>query len=191
AESVLVGPDNGLLLPAAGALGGVVAAYQLSAPEFRLPQVTATFHGRDIFAPAAAHLTLGVPPESFGAAVTDLVRLPEPVNEATPAGLRTEVMSVDHFGNVALAARPQDLGVDHGTQVVLHLPGADLTVPLLRTFTEAPPGASLLLTDSSGHLALARNGGSAARTYNLTPGTVFSLVTTRGFAGGHRIAAGA
>ncbi|MGH3495217.1 MAG: SAM hydrolase/SAM-dependent halogenase family protein [Sciscionella sp.] len=175
AESVLVGPDNGLLLPAAEALGGVVAAYQLTAPEFRLPEVAATFHGRDIFAPAAAHLTLGVPPEAFGGAITDLVRLPDPVNETTEEGLRTEVIDVDHFGNVALAASARELGMDHGTQVVLHIAGADLTVPFLRTFTDAPPGEPLLLTDSAGHLALALNGGSAAAHYHIAPGTPLLL----------------
>src|SRR4051812_37274190 len=65
-ESVLVGPDNGLLLPAAAALGGAKGAYELTAEEYRLPTVSHTFHGRDVFAPAAGHLTLGVPPAGFG-----------------------------------------------------------------------------------------------------------------------------
>jgi hypothetical protein len=72
ARGVLVGPDNGLLLPAADALGGVTAAYELADPAYRLGEVSATFHGRDVFAPAAAHLCLGLDPARLGPPVADL-----------------------------------------------------------------------------------------------------------------------
>ncbi len=79
-EGVLVGPDNGLLVPAAGALGGIQGVYELASEEYRLPTVSHTFHGRDIFAPAAAYLTLGVEPADFGPEIdpATLVQLPEP-----------------------------------------------------------------------------------------------------------------
>jgi S-adenosylmethionine hydrolase len=108
---VLVGPDNGLLLPAADALGGVTAAYELAEREFWLPDVSRTFHGRDVFAPVAAHLANGVEPSALGPPVAagDLVRLPEPVVTARPGELTAEVLTIDQFGNVQLAATASDL----------------------------------------------------------------------------------
>jgi S-adenosyl-L-methionine hydrolase (adenosine-forming) len=108
---VLVGPDNGLLLPAAGALGGITAAYELAEREFWLPGVSRTFHGRDVFAPVVAHLANGVDPPALGPAVAagDLVRLPEPAVTARPGELTAEVLTIDGFGNVQLAATASDL----------------------------------------------------------------------------------
>ena len=95
ARGVLVGPDNGLLLPAADALGGMTAAYELVDPAYRLAEVSATFHGRDVFAPAAAHLCLGLDPARLGPPVADPVRLPEPTVHIGPGEVRAEVLSVD------------------------------------------------------------------------------------------------
>ncbi|HXQ95619.1 MAG TPA: SAM-dependent chlorinase/fluorinase [Candidatus Acidoferrales bacterium] len=108
---VLVGPDNGLLLPAADRLGGVVAAHVLEAAEFRLPEVSASFHGRDVFAPAGAHLALGVPLEAFGRPLdpSGLVRLRLPEPNVMPGALVTAVIYVDSFGNVKLAGERPDL----------------------------------------------------------------------------------
>ena len=113
-NAMLIGPDNGLLIPAAEALGGVVAAYELVTPAYRLPVVSATFHGRDVFAPAAAHLAHGVPPDALGPAVdpTSLVTLPAPVCQMDDDRIRVEVLTVDHFGNVALAAGAAELAAD-------------------------------------------------------------------------------
>ncbi len=108
---VLVGPDNGLLPPAAERLGGAVAAHVLAAAAYRLPTVSGSFHGRDIFAPAGAHLARGVPIEALGPSlpVSDLVRLPIPAPRATAAGLETSVVYVDTFGNVKWTALASDL----------------------------------------------------------------------------------
>lgn len=165
---VLVGPDNGLLPPAADALGGVDAAFELAAPEYRLPQVSATFHGRDIFAPAAAHLALGVAPKRFGAPVRDLVRLPEPLAEVDAGVLRTEVLGSDHFGNLQVAAGPEQLaalGVAAGQRVRWCRDGAEWTVPVGRTFADVPAGEAVLIVDSAGLVSLAVNGGSALRRF--------------------------
>lgn len=164
-QGLLVGPDNGLLIPAAEALGGVVAAYELTAPAYRLPAVSATFHGRDVFAPAAAHLTLGVTPPEFGPPVTDLVRLPEPVVRARPGELVSEVLVVDRFGNVQLAATSADLRAA-GIEGRAAVEGMD--VPLGRTFGDVRAGEALLYPDSGGRLALAINGGSAAAALEIS-----------------------
>jgi hypothetical protein len=173
ARGLLVGPDNGVLLPAADELGGVEAAYELAEPSLRLPVTSATFHGRDIFAPAAAHLALGVPPSSFGDAVGELVRLPEPLVAVFPGKLVSEVLTVDHFGNVQLAATPADLELSGlrgaGGRVSVHSARVAVTVVLGRTFADAESGASVLYTDSAGRLAVAINGGSAAAVLDLGP----------------------
>jgi S-adenosylmethionine hydrolase len=162
-HGLLVGPDNGLLLPAAEALGGVRAAYELVEAEYRLPVVSATFHGRDVFSPAAAHLALGVAPEAFGPPVTDLVRLPDPVVTVLPGKLVTEVLGVDHFGNVQFAARGTDLAAASITgPAFVHCGPKTLRATVGRTFGDVPTGAAVLYGDSADRLALAVNGGSAS-----------------------------
>src|SRR5215475_6774739 len=104
--SVLVGPDNGLLLPAADKLGGPGAAYELENAKYWQPTVSATFHGRDVFAPVAAHLCTGVEPSALGPAlpVDSLVRPAIPLVAVGVARIEAEVQAVDGFGNAQLAA---------------------------------------------------------------------------------------
>lgn len=175
ATGVLVGPDNGLLLPAAEALGGAQHAVELSAPEFRMHPVSATFHGRDIFAPAAAHLAVGVRPGEFGDAVPleDLVRLPEPAPSVRPGSIVTGVATVDHFGNVQLAAPAsslRDAGLVVGAQVRIQHGQQQFTGVVGRTFADVNEGELVVLSDSAGLVAIALNGGSAAHRLGLTPG---------------------
>jgi S-adenosylmethionine hydrolase len=170
ARGVLVGPDNGLLLPAADALGGVRTAYELADPAYRLAEVSATFHGRDVFAPAAAHLCLGVDPARLGPPVDDLVRLPEPTVHIGPDEIRAEVLSVDGFGNVQLAAT--GLGGLAGPVLVL---GQPATVG--RTFADVPAGQLVVLADSAGYVAVAVNRGNAAVRLGVGPGDVVEIRT--------------
>lgn len=167
-DGVLVGPDNGLLLPAAAALGGIESAYELLAEEYRLPTVSHTFHGRDIFAPAAAHLTLGVAPADFGPEVdpSTLVTLPDPKVTIASQKLTSDVLSVDHFGNIQLAATVRDI-----IATGLLLPGASVRVrvgmhaveaTIGRTFDDVEPGEALVFVDSAGHVAIAVNQGFAS-----------------------------
>lgn len=165
ANGLLVGPDNGLLLPAADVLGGVVAAYELREPRYRLPEVSMTFHGRDIFAPAAAHLANGVAPAEFGPAVTDLVRLPSPHSAVVDGRLSSEIVGADRFGNLQLAAGPADLaalGAQQGDTVRVQLRRSVVDGQLGATFSDVPAGSLLVHVDSSGQVAVAVNGGSAA-----------------------------
>ncbi|MFF5171098.1 S-adenosyl-l-methionine hydroxide adenosyltransferase family protein [Micromonospora sp. NPDC000089] len=170
---LLVGPDNGLLLPAAAALGGVTAAVELTNPDWLAPTVSRTFHGRDVFAPVASRLALGAPAAQAGPAVDPaaLVELPPPVLRGEADGFTAEVLTVDHFGNVQLAAgadllagQPETATVDGRPAVV----GA--------TFADVPAGALVLLVDSADRLAVAVNGGRAADLLGVAPG---DLVTVR------------
>src|SRR3989441_7240274 len=101
---VYVGPDNGLLIPAAEKLGGIAEAYELANPQYALESVSRTFHGRDLFSPAAAHLALGVDPSELGPPLDPeaLARLDLPEPEVGANRIRATVLYVDGFGNVAL-----------------------------------------------------------------------------------------
>lgn len=176
-HSLLVGPDNGLLLWAADALGGVHAAVELANPMWFAARVSRTFHGRDVFVPAAARLATGAALHDAGPAVPpdSLVRLPEPVFRAGDGWFEAEVLTVDRFGNVQLAAGPAALAA------LGPVPGgAALTVagvPARRgdTFADAPAGEVVVLVDSAGLLAVAVNGGRAAAALSVRPGDVLRV----------------
>ncbi|MFI7074172.1 S-adenosyl-l-methionine hydroxide adenosyltransferase family protein [Micromonospora sediminicola] len=171
---LLVGPDNGLLLPAAEALGGVTDAVELTNPDWLGPVVFRTFHGRDVFAPVAARLALGAPLAEAGPAVDPgtLVRLPEPVVRAEPGGLSAEVLTVDHFGNVQLAA-PGALLDGLPSRVLVN--GREAVHG--RTFGDAPPGALVVYVDSAAQVAVAVNTARAADTLGASPGDVLTITT--------------
>jgi len=178
---VLVGPDNGLLVPAAERLGGIVGAHALQNPDFRLPRVSNVFHGRDIFSPAAAHLSLGVPLQAFGPPIeaSALVRLDIPVAEVGHGELRTAVIYVDSFGNVKLAGETSDLiaavgPLASGDLLRIELPGghvrSEVVIPWTTTFGLVPPGELLTVEDSYGRLSIAVNQGSGAAQLGLHGG---------------------
>jgi S-adenosyl-L-methionine hydrolase (adenosine-forming) len=180
-DGVLVGPDNGLLTPAAESLGGVLAAYELVAPAYRLSPVSATFHGRDVFAPAAAHLAAGTPPSAFGPPVdpTTLVRLPAPETLAERGKLTTEINYVDGFGNIQMAATGADLatsGARPGTTANATLTDRSVRATVARTFADVPRGGLIVHVDSADHVALAVNGGSAANALGGAVGDPVVLV---------------
>ncbi|GIF75776.1 SAM hydrolase/SAM-dependent halogenase family protein [Asanoa siamensis] len=172
---LLVGPDNGLLIGAAEALGGVIAAVELSNPAWHAPVVTRTFHGRDIFAPVAARLSAGAPPADAGPPIdpADLTRLPEPEVTAGAGWLAAEVISVDRFGNVQTAAK--SLPAPVGTRV--HVGAAAAVVG--ETFADAPPGELVVLVDSAGLVAVAANGAPADAALGVRPGDVVRITTAR------------
>jgi S-adenosylmethionine hydrolase len=175
----LVGPDNGLLLMAADKLGGVTAAVELREAAYRLPVVSTSFHGRDIFAPAAAHLALGVALGRLGPPIdpATLVSLPVPEPRVLPGALETHVVYVDTFGNVKLTALapalPEALGeVPFGTQLEIELrpagaPARPVSATWAETFGSVEPGALLLYEDSYGRLCLALNQGDATASLGL------------------------
>jgi S-adenosyl-L-methionine hydrolase (adenosine-forming) len=174
-ESILVGPDNGLLSWSIAALGGASKAVQLTNGELWLHPVSATFHGRDIFMPVAAHLAAGIPLEEAGGEinVADLVELPAPTSRVQDGEAEGEVMSVDRFGNVQLSIPAADaglLGIGIGTPVIVRCGRRQLTVPYLDTFAGGAPGEIVAFTDSAGLISLAINAGDAAQQLGLPPG---------------------
>ena len=175
-----VGPDNGLLLPAADRFGGVAEVHELANAEYSLQPVSRTFHGRDLFAPAAAHLAAGVALEELGPPLDpdELVRLELPQPEVGQNRIRAVALVVDRFGNVALNLRREDLeyvGLAPGTRVELSSRGERFYAVSARTFGDAPRGSLILYEDSYGSLALAVSRGSAAELLRVEEGAEIVL----------------
>jgi S-adenosylmethionine hydrolase len=175
---VLIGPDNGLLPPAADALGGAVVARELTNRALWLPVTTATFHGRDIFSPVAAHLAAGDAEfESVGpeVALASLVRLPEPVAVVAEGAIDTVVTYVDSFGNIRMAGGWDDLGaalgqLADGAGLVAEFEGGPREETRYgSTFGTVPIGASIVYVDSLGNLAMADNQGHLASRLGIGP----------------------
>ncbi|HEY7198186.1 MAG TPA: SAM-dependent chlorinase/fluorinase [Gaiellaceae bacterium] len=170
-----VGPDNGLLVVAAERLGGAEEAVELASPEYRLDPVAPTFHGRDVFSPAAAHLANGVELAKLGppVRVEELVRLDIPQPEVGHTRLRATVLYVDRFGNVQLNATSSDLqhaGIVPGTQVEIECGFEAFYAVAARTFADVRPGDAILYEDAYRNVAVAVNGGSAAQVFLVQPG---------------------
>jgi S-adenosyl-L-methionine hydrolase (adenosine-forming) len=177
---ILIGPDNGLLVPAAEALGGIVEARSLENRELMLPVVSSSFHGRDIFAPMAAHLAAGIAFEAVGpsVAIEALVRLPEIRPTIREGRFESMIVNVLIFGNVTLAGVPADLEaaigpLAPGRRLVVEFP-AYAGAPAVEeqtvwevTFGRVPVGSSLLMADSEGNLELADNQGDVASRLGL------------------------
>lgn len=172
-ESVLVGPDNGLLLPAAEALGGVRKVYEIAGPE----PASATFHGRDVFAPAAAQLALGMDPVMLGPSVAaeTLVRLPVPKVKVTQEAITGEVALVDSFGNLQTTVVGDASVMPVGARVMLFFGGRRRIATVGRTFADVARGKLMLYVDSAGYLAVAVNGGSAAAKVGVGSGTEITI----------------
>ena len=172
---ILVGPDNGLLLGAIDRLGGLVDAVELSDPRYRLPVVSSSFHGRDIFAPAAAWLARGVPLAALGPRIHPGALVPSPLPAASVGEgvLESSIVYVDTFGNVKLSALAADLEralgpVDRGMNLRLRVGETERRVPWTATFGDVPAGEQLIYADSYGRLCLAINQGDAGHELGLT-----------------------
>jgi S-adenosylmethionine hydrolase len=183
-DRVLVGPDNGLLWPAVQALGGALEVVDLDRSPFRLEPVSATFHGRDLFAPAAAALALGAALAEVGHAVEtgSLVRLDLPSSRSEPDRLAVEVLHLDRFGNATLNAGARDLAggtLRPGHALSIEVAGRSLGATFARTFADVGEGGVIVFEDSSGRLALAVNRGSAAEMLEVAPGDEVAIVVAR------------
>ena len=179
---MLVGPDNGLLMPPADRLGGIVEARVLENRDLWLPVTSSTFHGRDIFSPVAAHLAMGVPFESVGPAIepADLVQLHMPTATPRDGGLDTAIAFIDSFGNARLAGWPTDLAaaigpLEAGRTLVVEVAGpagngaspTEVRATWQRTFGAVAVGEPLLYEDSSGTISLSDNQGDIAARLGL------------------------
>jgi len=171
-----VGPDNGLLT--AALRPGRWSAVSLEAAAYRLAPVSGTFHGRDIFAPAAAHLGCGVPLERLGPPVTDPVTLALPGCRAEGAGLVGEVIGVDRFGNLITSVTADRLGALDGGSLSVEVAGQDVG-PLVGCYADAVEGMPRPIIGSGGRLEIFVRNGSARERLGATRGTAIR-VTRRG-----------
>jgi S-adenosyl-L-methionine hydrolase (adenosine-forming) len=172
---LLVGPDNGLLVPAAERAGGIEAAYEITNRRYALDAVSATFHARDVFSPAAAHLSLGLDPAELGTALgTDgVVRLEIPQPEIGERRIRATCLYVDRFGNIQLnldAKQVEPLGITPGRKIEVELAMDRFYASAARTFADARPGDIILYEDAYRNIALAISRGNAAETFGVRAG---------------------
>lgn len=178
-QSYLIGPDNGLLAPAVAMVGGATAAVELTNPEYQLEAPGPTFAGRDVFAPAAAHLCAGVPLEQLGGsiAVDSLTPGLVPLSRDEDGTLVGEVLWVDRYGNCQVNIDPDDIA-DWDGRVQLRWSGPRSgvrTAQRVQAFDDLRRGQVGLVVDSYGLLAVAVARGSAADLLGLTAGDEITL----------------
>ncbi len=173
-EQLLVGPDNGLLSLAWEHCGGAVEAVDLNLSPFRLEPVSATFHGRDLFAPVAGRLAAGAGLDDAGERIDpdDLVRLEVPAPEIADGEIRAHALVVDRFGNVSLNVSHEQLagsGLTLGRRVSIEAGGSSHRAVFATTFGDVEEGGLLVYEDAYRTLALAVNHGSAAELLRISP----------------------
>jgi len=169
-----VGPDNGTitgLLQRAEQAGWQTEFVELNRIKYWLPNVSFVFHGRDIFAPVAAHVANGVPLRELGTSFTDPLRLELPKPEKTKDGWRGEVIHIDHFGNISSNIRAEDLGeaMRQKENIMVHLNGMVIK-GMVDTFGERPVGELITLLGSTGILGISVVNGNAAAGFGVKIG---------------------
>jgi hypothetical protein len=174
-DRTYVGPDNGLLVVAAEKLGGIDAAFEIANDELLVHPVSQTFHGRDVFAPVAAHLAVGLPAEDVGPALdpANLTRLAVPAPDVGSARVRVVVLYVDRYGNVQVNATADDLAraaMEPGAQVEIAVGFESYFATVATTFADVRRGDILVYEDSYRNVAVAINGGNAAEMLAARPG---------------------
>ena len=170
-------PDNGLVTPVMDR-DGLESAREITNPEWMLPGVSRTFHGRDIFSPAAAHLAAGWDYNLAGPAVSELVRLPVKNFTITDQGILGEIIGLDDPYGSLISDIPGEafkkLGYNIGDKLRVRVNDKPVTVPYAKTFMDVPLGDTLLYIDSRGRVGLAVNQGNYSEKFNLRPpGTIF------------------
>jgi S-adenosylmethionine hydrolase len=175
-QSCLVGPDNGLLASAVAMCGGATAAVELTNPDYQLPAPGPTFAGRDVFAPAAAHLCAGVPLGDLGNPVDPLTLLPGllPLTREEDGALVAEVLWVDRFGNCQLNVDPDEVAA-MGARIQLRWGDDVRTAQRSATYEGIDPGQVGLVTDSYGMLSVCLGRRSAAAELGMPVGTEVTL----------------
>jgi len=173
-DALLVGPDNGVLSLAWEALGGAVAAVEITSGHVLLEPVSRTFHGRDVFAPTAAHLAAGMALDEVGpgVAVDELQVLEPPGPMIAHGAIGARVTAVDGFGNVQLNVTPDDLAA---AELGPTLTVGGRSAPRVDVFADVPRGALAAIVDSQGQVALVVNHGSAAEVLGLAVGKTVVL----------------
>jgi len=171
---VLVGPDNGVLAPAAAVMRQRAIRLIEHEAFFRHP-VSQTFHGRDIFAPVAAHLARGVDPQVVGRRLDSIVELAVSPVRCSASGVEGEVVQVDRFGNLVTSITADALARFPGRAVSVSISGKRVAGPL-SAYAAVPEGAALAIVGSWGMLEIAVRNGSAAKLFAAGPGTPVTVV---------------
>ncbi len=171
-----IGPDNGLfglIIARAEATNETIKYVHLNHPKYWLPEVSPVFHGRDVFAPVAAHLAFGIPLASLGTEIVNPVRLEIPMPIHTRKGWLGEVIHIDHFGNLST-----NLNLSHiqNVNTVVVKVKEKQIIGLASTFSERPVGTLTFLIDSSGSLAISLANGSAANTLGAQIGDQVEII---------------
>ncbi len=166
-------PDNGLITPVMER-DGIVGAREITNRSWMIGEgISSTFHGRDIFSPAAAHLAAGEDWKLAGPDVPELVRLKPIVATVNVDGISGDVIGLDDpFGSLITDIRGEDfktLGYDLGDKVTVKIGGKPYTMPYVKTFMDVPVGQMLLYVDSRGRIGFALNERDFSKTYNVTP----------------------
>jgi S-adenosylmethionine hydrolase len=169
-QGFFVGPDNGILILAAKNQG-IKRIYEITNPKFMLPKVSGTFHGRDVFAPAAAHLANGAHPAEFGPEILDVTKPEFARVTLTKSTLVGEVLHVDNFGNIITNIGKKEMARIRTTDVVnVELPNQKLKPKLCKAYGEAKPQEPIALIGSHNYLEIAINQGNAAAEFKTKPG---------------------
>jgi len=170
-----IGPDNGLLILAAENQG-ISRIHDITNPRLMLPRVSSTFHGRDVLAPAAAHLANGVHPTEFGPEIRDAVKPRFAKVTLRKDVLVGEVLHVDNFGNVITNIGEKGIARIHMKDVVnVELSNQKLKLKLCKAYGEAKPQEPLALIGSHNYLEIALNQGNAATEFGTKPGDKIKL----------------
>lgn len=176
-RSLYVGPDNGLLMLAAHK-EHIKTVYTIDNPEYMLSDVSKTFHGRDLFAPAAAHLTRGIKPSDFGSSIHDYI-IPEFAEpHVKDEELRGEVLHIDDFGNIVSNITLEELekmGFHKENSLFVRIGKKSLTMRFCSAYGEVSSGTPLALIGSSNFLEVAVNQGSAAEIFGAKVGEAFHV----------------
>jgi len=179
--ALLVGPDNGLLVRAAESLGGIAETVVLDNPDYHVHPVSNTFHGRDVFAPVAAHLAAGTALAQLGKSVApdSLVRL-EGYEGSGGSGevLEAGIISIDRFGNARLSLAYEDLGLKYGDWLRIDAGDGQMSVRYVETFGSSKAGELMLVPDSHWRLSLSINRGNASQALALKLGDRVRLLRT-------------
>ena len=176
-DQVFLAPDNGVLSWAARGVS-VITRVALSEPRFWLPTISSTFHGRDVVAPVAAHLSLGVPVHELGTPVAQWQELPWPEPAVQSGQLGGEVLAIDHFGNLITNIEESTVArlCDRRPIIVRY---RDRDVPLARTYSDVPVAHCVALIGSTGLLEIAQRNGSAADQLHGSVGDAVQLLVPR------------
>jgi S-adenosylmethionine hydrolase len=172
-----VGPDNGLMAPAAERLG-IESIWEITNTEMLPPRVSYVFDGRDVFGPTGAHISMGAPPDKLGTEISDMMRLPAYTPRLDGDTVHGQVIHMDGFGNLVTNVTYEILekmGVSGDARFNVNAGGSDLDLPYARRFSAVPEGEPLLLVAGGGYLEISVNQGNAAKRLGLGKGDEVTL----------------